>query len=253
MNEIVEAINNLNKFSFMDIIPPLMSAIPPSILSFILYKQNQRFNKENNDLNKKINNIENKRILYRNILDIYNSYETVKIHMNGFKSDNNLFKILINNQNTFNYMNNIFNLKNAIQFSLIQARIIFKNKKDMLNSLEHIDEKCNLFLNKVENYFLYNYYNEYANAMKNVCKIKEINILQNGQKIFGLNNNINSCNLEISLAINNIDIINEFIKQYDRENIDKLISLADEIYNYFTQENFYKYFEEYLTIDNMEV
>ena len=172
--------------------------------------------------------------------------------MEEFNNDEFLFGILINNQIINNYIGVLQNLKNNLIFSLLQTKIVFKNNIEMCDSLKNIQEKYEKFFNAVLKYFSTLHYKEYCDAMKNVSSVKKLTILNSINQPFELGNNTYPQLNEV-VAINDTEIKKEFMKQFEKENINNLKILSQDVIKCFTEEKFYSYFTEYLSIDNMDI
>lgn len=255
MEELVQAINNISKTSITDIFN-IVSAVSSIIISVVVYSQNKRFNKENEILQKKLNEIENKRILYNNILKIYNTYLEIENAKDEFKNNEILLEILINSQSRYNCMMRLFNIQNSLKSSLNEVKIIFNFKKDIVKNLEEISNVYNNFCINLSKYFNSDFKKDYLDAMYNVCKLNNILVTRNANPIFDNSFNLENINysvIEEIEAINDYEIRKEFEKQFEYINVNNCLNILNTLDKYFTEENFSTYFKEYLSIDNMDI
>lgn len=260
MEEIVQAINNLSKPNISDwlnIILIIISIIVTAILSYILFKQNKDNNKRNEDLQKKLNEIENKRILHNTILNIYSNCLTVKDIITEFEEIEKRLNILMN----FNIQQGFLNRLNQVGYCNINylksVHIIFRGDKKIINILKNITEKYDEFYSKLQIYFYNKFEIRYNMALDKASEVTGININRNG---IILNKNSNSNPLtnnneyidEVNI-IYNLKIREVFKDKFDNEDLNSIVKIANEILKCFSNEEFYHYFEEYLSINKMNI
>ncbi|WP_250277534.1 hypothetical protein [[Clostridium] colinum] len=141
-------------------------------------------------------------------------------------------------------------LKDDISKSLLEAKIIFSKEEILLINLIKIEQIYSGFYYDFEDYIKNKYEADYLDALWKLCKLSDINIIRDGNSIFGNEFDGNSNTAEL-------DILNdkELIKQFNQNfNFDYLLTITSEfeiILDYFEEENFDIHFKEYLSIDKM--
>lgn len=256
MEELVQAIDNISKISIKDIIFLLIniiSSLSTIIIAIVVYSQNKRFNKENEILQKKLNEIENKRILYTSISDIYNKFLEIFEVVNQIEDKEKLLDILMNINIKEAFVERLALIKYSNIDNWHNYKIIFKGSNEILVCLENIVKKYNEFYNKLIEYINISYFNDYEMTLREIQNSTNIKLIR-----------VNEYEDNTDLTLND-DVIFEHSMVYDdkfREifynkiksfRLDEVRELAIEISSYFTEEKFYSHFEEYLSIDKMDI
>lgn len=222
----------------------ILGILIPIILTVLIIVQNNNYEKNNQKLQKQIHNRDIINRFHDDVLRIYNTYYdfTYTVRVSGFEENMRTG----NGGWVNNYIGNIYNLKERVVSNKNLARLLFEAKnKDLYNI---VSERNNLAIDILDKYINYYASGEFFRISENAW---DVSINQ------GINNNGSYNPVQYKY---NYQWLMQDQKRYDNylrlcksDTVIEIDRLIDDYMKMHTFEKYDKYFEQYFSLESLQV